>query len=298
MIKKSIKVIGILILASLVFLAATSLWALKGYKKYIEDNPPITITNPEKCSASGLVAHWKFDEINNNITPDSTEHHKNGTLKYWLSDLTKILYGAPKIVKGVDKNGLEFNGRQWVSAGNDSCFSTETFTISAWIWQDNDYVQGPGKITHRPWPYNVPTIMAKGSWPYDGWWLCSTTTDADGKMHYRDIDIGIAWGDGFTHVKSGYQLPLREWHHVVVSMDNKRHEAQFYIDGKIFGAKQTGIPNWLVNWNHDLFLGEYDGSGRWPWEGRLDDVRFYNKVLSNEEALAIYSPHVTSEILQ
>jgi hypothetical protein len=134
--------------------------------------------------------------------------------------------------------------------------------------------------------------MSKSSWPfYDGWWLCSA------KQGVRDIDVGIAWGNGFTHIKSGYQLPLREWHHIAVSMDNLRHEAQFYIDGKIYGAKHKNVPNWLVNWNHDLFLGEYDGSGRWPWFGKLEDVRFYNKVLSNEEAQKIYSLHVKSKTL-
>lgn len=279
------------ILISLIIVAAlisVLMVILKNYKNYFENNPPITISQPEKCTVSGLVGYWKFDEINTKLTTDSSGLNHHGSNKYWLGDISKYIFGEPVLIKGMDGNGLAFKGRQWISAGNNSCFVSEQFTISVWVWQDSDYVQDPAHITHNPWPFNVPTIMAKGSWPYDGWWLCSTTADVDGKLHYRDIDIGIAWGDGFTHIKSGYQLPLKEWHHIVVTMDNIKHEAQFYIDGKVYGSKQTGIPKWLINWNHDMFLGDYDGSGRWLWIGKLDDMRYYNKVISDDEAIEIF----------
>jgi hypothetical protein len=257
-------------LIGLFFMATTGFLV----KRLLDDYrwaPNFSVAGPEKCTVNGLVAHWKLDEVANGTTPDSSEHKNVGRFKYWFRDGLRSILGAPKVVQGADGNGLEFKGRQWVSGGNNSCFSTETFTISAWVWQDRDDKE-------------IPTIMGKSSWPYyDGWWLCSTT------QGLRDIDVGIAWGNGFTHVKSGYRLPLKEWHHIAVSMDNVNHEAQFYIDGKAFGEIHRNVANWLVNWNHDLFLGEYDGSGRWPWFGKLDDVRFYNKVLSVEEAQAIYS---------
>jgi hypothetical protein len=278
MIKKNGRLLIFTTLAGLFFLVAASFVIRTSYKQY-RNNPPVSLVNAEKCSVKGLVAHWRFDEIIDGATPDSSDQYNIGRFKYWFRDQTRFVFGAPKVIKGMDGNGLEFGGKQWVSGGNNSCFATETFTISAWVWQDRDDMV-------------VPTIMSKSSWPsYDGWWLCSATQGV------RDIDIGIAWGNGYTHIKSGYQLPLREWHHIAVSMDNFRHEAQFYIDGKIYGAKHKNVPNWLVNWNHDLFLGEYDGSGRWPWFGKLDDVRFYNKVLSNEEAQQIFSLHVKNTVL-
>jgi hypothetical protein len=265
----NIKISILLSLVGLCFFAIISFVIQGSYHQY-RNNPPVSLSNSEKCSVNGLVAHWKLDEIVDGTTPDSSEQHNNGKFKYWLRDQTRLIFGAPESIKGMDGNGLQLKGRQWVSGGNNSCFTTETCTVSVWVWQDRDDVE-------------VPTIISKSAWPsYDGWWLCSATEGV------RDIDVGIAWGNGFTHIKSGYQLPLREWHHIAVSMDNVRHEAQFYIDGKIYGKKHKNVPKWLVNWNHDLFLGEYDGSGRWPWFGKIDDVRFYNKVLSNEEAQAIY----------
>lgn len=256
-------------LAGICFLAINLFVLQSAYSQYT-NSPPSTSLTSETCSANGLVAHWKFDEVVDGSTPDSSGHHFIGKYKYWFRDQTRLLFGTPQVIQGMDGNGLEFKGRQWISAGNHGCFTTEIFTISVWVWQDRDDVV-------------VPTIMSKSAWPsYDGWWLCSTTPGL------RNIDVGIAWGNGHTHIKSGYQLPLREWHHIAVSMDNIKHEARFHIDGKPYGKIHKKVPSWLVNWNHDLFLGEYDGSGRWPWYGKLDDVRFYNKVLSDQDIKTIF----------
>ncbi|HEB54840.1 MAG TPA: LamG domain-containing protein [Gammaproteobacteria bacterium] len=265
---------------SLFFFGATLLLTLNVYKKYKADNPVTTLPSSGDCLAEGLVAHWKFDDVIGKNTPDNTGLNNNGEFRFWFHELTRFVFGAPGVVEGVDRKGLEFRGRQWVSGGNNRCFNVEKFTIAVWVWQQDDNVKN--RVI-------VPTIMAKSSWPYDGWWLCSTTEGIGGETKSREIDLGIAWGSGFTHVKSGYQLPLREWHHVAVSMDNTRNEVQFYIDGKPYGDMQSGVQSWLVNWNHDLFIGEYDGSGRWPWHGKLDDVRFYNRILSREDVYAIYT---------
>lgn len=291
MYKIKLKVMFLAVIVVLLSSAATILWTFGNYKKYVENNPPITIPSAAECSAAGLVAQWKLDDVTDDRTSDSSWQEMVGRYKYWFDDVMNFMYGRPKLSQGVVADGIRFDRRQWISGGNNNCFTVDKFTIAVWVWQESDYMQTSSNIAPHPWPYNVPTIMAKGSWPYDGWWLCSTTADDEGKIRHRDIDIGIAWGNGFTHVKSGYQLPLREWHHVVVSMDNSRHEVQFYIDG-IFKSKQINVPNWIVNWNHDLFVGEYDGSGRWPWHGKLGDARFYNKVLNGKEVQAIYSQHI------
>lgn len=275
--KKDVLVMLVVVAGMLFFALLSTLYA---YKKYKADNPLTTLPSTKDCSVEGLIAHWKFDEAVGNITPDSSGLNHNGEFQFWFHKLTGFVFDAPQVVKGADRNGLEFKGRQWVSGGNSSCYNSEKFTITAWIWQQDD------NIAER---VIVPTVMAKSSWPYDGWWLCSTTAGIGGATKNREIDLGIAFGTGFTHIKSGYQLPLREWHHIAVTLDNVRNEVQFYIDGRPYGNRQTGIQPWLVNWNHDLFIGEYDGSGRWPWYGKLDDVRFYNVLLSDEEIYRIYS---------
>ncbi len=266
--KKLITIVMVICFLSSIMISFLILQKFIDYRKWI---PPITTPDSDTCKISGLVAHWKFDHIDGIFIPDDTGNC-NGQFQTYLNIkyLSNFLYGLPKHVDGAKVNALQFSGKQWVSGGNRSCFNVEKFTIALWVWQDND-------------KFTVPTIIAKSSWAgFDGWWLCTTTKN-------RFLDLGIAWGNGFTHVESGYQLPLKEWHYIAVAVNNIENTVQFYVDGIPYGEKHINVHKWLINWNHDLFIGGYDGSGSWPWHGRLDDVRFYSKILSHGEILAIYS---------
>lgn len=240
------------------------------FYEYQGGNPPISLFRKDRCKQPGLVGHWKFDEVRGRMTPDSSSAHNDGTLGVTPGLFAEWRTPFSKVVDGKVGKALDFPSKQWVSAENSACFATEQFTVAAWVLLDD--------------PGVVPTVISKSAWPYNGWWLCTTTMNPQGRERF--VDFGISWGSDFTHVESGYQLPLHEWHHIIASLDNINQEAQFFIDGKP-GKKQTNVHKWLVNWDHDLFIGDYDGSGRWPWKGKLDDVRFYNKTLTEPEALAI-----------
>jgi hypothetical protein len=236
-----------------------------------------------KCSFTGLVAHWTFDDDTPGVMKDHSAAGNHAGHRVAPGVLAAQRYGKATRVDGRVGGALEFSGRHWLSAGNNDCFSSDVVTVAAWVWQADD--QGI-----------VPTIAAKGAWPYNGWWLC-TTTQGIMATQTRMLDFGIAAGADKYHVSSGYQLPLREWHHVVASLNNRTHEAEFFIDGKRFGERHTQVPTWHINWNHDLFIGEYDGSGRWPWRGRLDDVRVYNTQLSAQEVAQLFAAFPAAKTL-
>jgi hypothetical protein len=276
---------GLIYLLTIMSVILTGLLAslIYYYIDYRHSNPPVNVCRVKqlKSNNSGLLLHWSFDKIQDDKVYDISGNMNTGKIesalnRHFIRKMIKsnfdidYIFGIHKIVKGVKGNAIGINGRQWVSGGNIKAFNTNTFSVSVWVWRDNDI-------------YSVPTIMAKGSWPYfDGWWLTT-------KPEERSIDMGIAWGVSFKHIESGYELPLKEWHHIAVTMDNVNHEIQFYIDGLPYGEKHKNVPEWIVNWNHKLFVGDYDGSGRWPWEGKLDEVRYYNKILNDREVLQIYN---------
>ncbi len=266
------------LISGLLFSMAFAFIGLESFIAYKTNNPQISVPTGDFCKKDGLVSYWKFDEIRDNSVIDCSENGNHGILQTHINSKMHFIYGYPELTAGKIGNALQFKGKQWVSAGNKKCFITDKFTISVWIWQEKDE------------DVLVPTIIAKSAWPrYDGWWLCTTTKGAAGQMQDRDLDLAVASGCDFQHIKSGYQLPLREWHHVAVSMDNNAHKVRFYIDGKPYGPEHTHVLTWNMNWNHDLFIGGYDGSGRWPWYGKLDEIRFYNKVLSADEIKKIYA---------
>lgn len=251
------------------------------FATYWQANPPQTryTKDNEITKINGLVSHWDFEKLNNLGINDKSGNDNHGKVKspfisQYASKIFNRLFNvnynwaSPKIVKGIIGNAIELNGKQWISGGNIKRYNTNTFTISTWVWREND---------EEP----TPTIIAKSSWPFDGWWLCT-------KPSTRYIDMGIAWGESLIHIESGYELPLKEWHHIAVTMNNKDHEIQFFIDGLPYGEIHKNIHEWLINWNHDLFIGDYDGSGRWPWIGKIDDTYYFDRLLSDKEIFTIY----------
>jgi len=260
--------------ACLILLVGSAM-TIRHYLYYKAQQPMTTLPSGSTEVPDGLVGHWEFESVSDNSTPNSSIHSNDGEFKSFLVNASSFFYGPPKLIDGVHGNALEFSGKQWIAAGNKNCFNTDIFTLAVWVWQEDDK------------DVFVPTIMSKSDWPkYNGWWLCTATEDS-GMGRDRDVNLAISWGNDFAHIKSGYQLPLKEWHHVAVTMDNKKHEVQFYIDGEAYGPPHTDVPEWLINWNHDMFVADYDGSGRWTWVGKLDDVRFYKGVLSPEEIAAV-----------
>ena len=81
MYKKNIILLAFATLAGLLLLAVISFVILTSYNQY-RSNPPVSSVNAEKCSANGLVAHWKFDEIVDGAMPDSSDQHNIGRFKY------------------------------------------------------------------------------------------------------------------------------------------------------------------------------------------------------------------------
>jgi hypothetical protein len=245
----------------------------KEFLTYQVNNPPVTPFISDRCYNQGLVAHWKLDEITHGTTPDASSEGNVGVIGIPLGPLARYRFKSPPVVPGRLDNAFELQTRQWVLAENSGCFSTDVVSVMAWVWMESTAY--------------VPTIAAKSSWPSDGWWLSTTT--APPFSQNRFLDLGIAWGSGMTHVQSGYQMPLREWHHVAVTMDNTRHEVQFFIDGKLYGRKHTGVHPWTVNYKSPFTIGDYDGTGRWPWHGKIDDVRVYNRVATDKEIAATFA---------
>ncbi len=253
---------------------AANLWFWRSHTQYLSQNPVSVEPSTTRCPAQGLVAHWTMDAVNGQLINDDSPLGHHARMAVLPGPLADRRHPAVQLAPGRMMHAASFQGRQWLAAGNSDCFNAEAITVAAWVWQEDDVGI-------------VPTIAAKSAWPFSGWWLCTTSEGSHGPDK-RMLDFGISWGRSHTHVRSGYQLPLREWHHVVAMLDNTRQEAAFYVDGQLQGQVHTNVPKWLVNWDKELFVGEYDGSGRWPWRGKLDDVRIYNTPLTADAVKAIY----------
>lgn len=249
----------------------------------IRERPPMVSLMDCKRDAGNEVLSWNFDQVNGHLAPDQSVNKIDGILGS-LFDRHRLFFAIPQelrnfaVPRQVDHGkgkALEFNGRNWVKAENSKCFTGDKFTIAVWIWKKKE-------APPREGDWFVPTIAAKSRWPSSGWWLCT-------EPNTSNLDMAVTWGESRKHIHSGYAIPAEEWHHVSVTMNKVDHEIQFFIDGKPYGDKHTNVPDWLTNWEQDLYVGEYDGTARWPWVGRLDNFHFYATVLAADEIVALYA---------
>ncbi|MEW5759807.1 MAG: LamG-like jellyroll fold domain-containing protein [Candidatus Thermoplasmatota archaeon] len=141
---------------------------------------------------------------------------------------------------------------------------------------NDDYVSvkdrpslNPTKITVEAWiePYKFPTdygtIINKTNYAIE--------INKEGKVNFT-----IWNGSEYCSLISDIALEISKWNHVVGTYDGIN--ARVYINGKIVGQKWVDKLSLLTG---SLNIGSFAGTN--SFNGRIDEVRIYNKPLSIEE---------------
>src|SRR6185295_1497182 len=94
------------------------------------------------------------------------------------------------------------------------------------------------------------------------------------------------WTGNDTSVFSGSAIPLNTWTHVAVTINGDL--TTFYVNGQVAGAANQDRGDAIDNTSTGVSIGreEYSGSlpaGRWFFNGKLDDIRIYNRALTQAE---------------
>ena len=203
----------------------------------------------------GLKGYWSFDEGKGEIA-------KNVVGKNY----GKIQTGL-KWVDGKQGKALGFNGKGYVSIPHEDFFNAPSFTVSVW--------------TKLEQVYDYQYIIWKDGiqWPEEG--------------PGRRIDIWVEMTGPVT-VMWNYQDRLDgrkviadgKWHHIAEVYDGK--SIKLYIDGTLDGrAEPSGkLPtNKLPMW-----IGARPGGV--AAKGIIDEVRFYDRAISDEQIKALFEGRI------
>ncbi len=85
---------------------------------------------------------------------------------------------------------------------------------------------------------------------------------------------------------STLKLNTTDWFHIVATQDGPNSDMKLYVDGELVETRKTptNISDqknlYLGRWNNDSYQRVFDGF--------LDDIRLYNRALSEEEVQALY----------
>jgi hypothetical protein len=196
---------------------------------------------------AGLVGWWKFDENRGTVAKDSSGGNHDGTLignAHWAPGRiggAVALGGDGGCVKIANKDAFDFSGQ---------------VTLAAWVNIHDVSSQ---------WM----AIITKGE---NAWRL--STVDNENKIHFSVNHFDRTGG-----IRSGNEISLNQWHHLVAVYDGKA--MNLYVDGRLDSTSPwTGG---ISRDDADVFIGENaDRMGR-GFNGLIDDVRIYNYALPESE---------------
>lgn len=231
-----------------------------------------------KIPREGLVAEYLFDGNAN----DTSGNKNDGVLR------APKWYSPPFLTngrKGIPQTAYYFPGREEINVmgphidcGNGPSITNiqDELTVSLWI--------KPAVLRTR----NLQIIGRESNPLLGGWgiWI-----NMDGKLLFnlsKDGEAVELWN-------SKVQLTTDRFYHIVAMYDRKKGVASVYIDNKkqtwenlFYSLTYLLTPNSIVFHEDHLMIGGFWGCGISYFEGIIDDVRIYNRILTDEEVEALY----------
>lgn len=214
----------------------------------------VPFANAEVSADGSLILYFSFDELDGDMTIDHSLYGNDGNI-----------IGAPELVDGKFGNALKFNGESdWIEVPHDDILTvTESVTVMAWINAERH--MGPN---NQRWQ----GILAKGNNPRSYSFYTESPSEC---LHLS------AGGSG--SVCTG-KIALNEWQHVVGQVDSGIH--RYWLNGEPvgeFGDKNAlpGAADTSV-----VYVGTTGEGANRRFLGLIDEVRIWNRALSEDEILA------------
>lgn len=95
-------------------------------------------------------------------------------------------------------------------------------------------------------------------------------------------------------VSSANVLPLNAWIHAVCTFDGTT--LRLYVNGALVDS-DAGAASPTQNHNVRMALGDTSGTGRWPFQGLLDDWAIWSRALSPDEVASWYAGGVGRRVV-
>ncbi len=223
------------------------------------------LEKPKIDLTSGLVAWYTFD----GNASDMSGNGNDGTV-----------YGA---TLGEDRNGevgkaYEFDGvDDYIEVLHDPLIDfdvSEPHTLSLWIKLENDSPSG--------------AILGKWSNSYDPYPYC---------LRFSSDNFGISaniYTGGYPQNSSnalgtGYvTIPEQINEHIQICAVFYPDLLELYTQGKLLVSRKSELISDFSSNTHSLFIGKWGGRSDRNFKGTIDDVRIYNRALSEAEVQALY----------
>ncbi|MDP2704970.1 MAG: LamG domain-containing protein [bacterium] len=222
----------------------------------------------------GLVGYWSFDEGTGTRANDYSGNGNNavftGTWGAWTTGKVNNAFDFQQVNNSC-------SGSSCVSAGSGTSLDNiRQITVMAWIAPDDLGDSSAGNIVNK---YGCGA---------DGWRLALDTTSrfafsyqwTGGVGRWRTTSDVLSFGATFQHVAVTY------------NSGSSSNNPSLYYNGASVAVSETNTPasspdNDSAN---NLHIGISCGTNE--FDGRIDEIRVYNRILSAAEIKAIYEARI------
>jgi hypothetical protein len=213
--------------------------------------------NNQERLTEGLVGYWKTNETSWSGSAgeviDYSGNSNNGTATNGPSTTSTGKFGYAGNFNQSDNN-------DYVDLGNDSDFNVTTFTIGAWVYRTGTC----GTFSHC-------YVFSDGMSGNTGYALRMTNDNG----YKAELSIN----DGQQNITGTTVINTNTWYHVVATSNGS--EVKIYVNGVLeTTTAQTVTPSFA---GQSSKIGNGNTGNDLPFTGRLDEIRFYNRVLSGSE---------------
>jgi hypothetical protein len=212
-------------------------------------------TPPTDCAA-GPVAHWDFDE-GTGITAADSAGTNDGTLT-----------NGPTWACLVGGYALDLDGTDdYVDAGSDPSLDVSNGTVAAWF-----KANGPQIVEH--------TIVDKNWAGLADGELMLMIQDSDDTPSPNHVRLYLENGVSDVSIFSDAPVAFGTWTHVAVTFGSSG--MTMYIDG-VLQADTNANTSGMDRTGPSLLIGVQDNNAADVFDGLIDDVLIYDRVLSGAE---------------
>ncbi|MBI4244529.1 MAG: LamG domain-containing protein [Planctomycetes bacterium] len=221
-----------------------------------------------------LVAHYTFDESSGSIVYDKSGNNNHGKIK-----------GEPRWVRTETGAGLVFNGvDNYIDCGSaPSLDIKETGTVEIWYKLKSPHGGLVSRSTQGNWPGQRLVLAFNTYYPEEKklmWYF------SDGALYQEDKIMSVSFAPE--------TLDIGIWTHLVLTFDGKVVEV--YKNGVLIRStfqeikpETGGVP---------LRIGYCEGMGTPFFSGIIDEVRIYNRALSEEDVFSHFKLKATAKELK
>ncbi len=252
---------------------------------------------------NGLIGWWPF----NGNANDGSGNNNHGILggQSQNPQLTTDRFGNAN-------SAYLFGGyynKNWITIPNDSSMLlTNKMSLSFWFQQcDFSGMDGWGRYSTTGAGFTLISKAGDGNAACPGFFIQSSINSQTGTLGLSSNNYdgwrynnGLAQGDYGLGVQYAC-FDTCEWMHVVCVTDDTI--VKIYINGILFSRSTTapyGHPSFAYANQQDLYFGRMACSSTiwFPYNGKLDDIAFYNRALSDAEVRQLYGnfpdPHAAN----